>query len=161
MPKVEVIGTVAYGIIEKYRDEIGEGYKWPAHIYDTEYNGAPGTANYSIAYYVNKYEEKLLEKNIHIESARIPDYSDIFTSETAGEITLSFNQPKCQENTPEFIKRTSYWAQLAIQDDTVVGIRNTANNWTGCDATSAATDQGSYYYYGVRPIVVVSKSNVK
>ena len=149
------------GIYEQYRDDPQDAYKWPAHTFDLSKDGAPGTETYSVAYYVKKYEEKLSEKNIHIESARIPDYSDVFTSDTAGELTLSFNNPKCQENTPAFIKRTSFWTQLAIQDQTMVGIRSTGNNWTGCDATSVYADQGSYYYYGVRPIVVVSKTNVK
>jgi len=61
------------GLKQKY------GSSYPADVYDTDYSDATGN-NYSIAYYVEEYKDKLEDYGVSISNARLLTYAEAVDS---------------------------------------------------------------------------------
>ena len=144
-------GTVAFSKTYYWYDgsslkpEYGTSY--PADVYDaTNYKGAPGENNYSIAYYVDEYKTKLTEYGVTIKDARLLTYSEAIDSSIGCDAT----NHSCPTN--GFIINTSFWLGSAYGHVYV---------WSVC--SDGYFD--SHYFsddvnIGVRPVVVISKSDI-
>ena len=113
-------------------------------IYDaTNYKGAPGENDYSIAYYVDEYKTKLTGYGVTIKDTRLLTYSE-------ESIGCSWDSLTCP--TTGFITNTSFWLGSASDDSGV---------WS---VYSGGRFNRSIFYngidFGVRPVVVISKSNI-
>ena len=120
------------------------GSSWNTNnIYDTDYASASG-ANYSIAYYVEQYKNMLVNDGASIKSARLLTYSEAVDS----SIGCSSSCP-----TNSFITNTSYWLGSAGDQSDIWLIASDGdfiNNY----------DHDTTGYFGVRPVIVISKSNM-
>ena len=144
-------GTVAFSATNYWYDgsslkpEYGTSY--PADVYDvTNYKGAPGESNYSVAYYVDGYKTKLTEYGITIKDTRLLTYAEA-TDSSIGCSQSSWNCP-----TTGFITNTSFWLGSAFGNSTVWGVN------------SVGSFYGDYFddgrNFGVRPVVVISKDSI-
>ena len=144
------------------------GNNYPVDVYDTDYVTAPdfsttcegliecwGTPGYSIAYFVEQYKNTLLGSNYRaiIKDARLLTYSEA----TDSSIGCDANNESCPTN--GFITNTSFWLGTAGNDDYI--------NETGIFHIGSFGDflleVGSFnhaMFYGVRPVIVISKSNL-
>ena len=120
------------------------GSSYPADVYDTDYMDAPGGDNYSVAYYVENYKDKLETYGLTVQSARLLTYSEA-TDSSIGCNGSSYSCP-----TTGFITNTSFWLGSA---------RSKYYSWM--------IYKNGYFYYstdygnGVRPVIVISKNEIR
>jgi len=150
------------------------GNEWKNNnIYDTDYNTKPDfsgdcenaysdqvcwyTPGYSIAYYVEKYKEILegADYNATIKEARLLTYSEALDS-TIGCSVDPYTCPH-QSEPSSFVSNTTFWISSAKYEEE--GTRDEVYTifWNG---DWGVTSYGKYSHYGVRPIIVVTKSNL-
>ena len=118
------------------------GSSYPADVYDNSYKDASGT-NYSIAYYVENYKDKLETYGLTVQSARLLTYSE------ATDSSIGCGNGSCPTG---FITNTSFWLGSAYSDNRVWFI-----------ATDSDFRDIAYFdefAFGVRPVIVVAKSDV-
>ena len=129
-------------------DYPGTYYPGPNYptVYDpVNYKGAPGNNNYSVAYYVEEYKEKLETYGVTILNARLLTYAEAVDS----SIGCNISEYSCP--TTGFITNTTFWLGSACYDNSTWFV--TADGYF------------SYYdyyyddYFGVRPVIVISKSD--
>ena len=129
------------------------GLTYPADVYDNTYKTAPdfsgdgySTTGYSVAYYVEEYKKKLVDYGATISEARLLTYSEA-TDSSIGCSSSSYSCP-----TDGFITNTSFWLGSAGDNNGV---------WS---VLSRDDFSRSYFIedscFGVRPVVVISKSNI-
>jgi len=135
------------------------GSSYPTDVYDsTNYKIEPDfsttcdnstncwkTPGYSIAYYVEEYKTLLTGYGATIKDARLLTYSEV-TDSSIGCDSTNYSCP-----TNGFISNTSFWLGSAGWHDAVwtVGANGRFDSYTYSD-----------YYFGVRPVIVLSKSNI-
>ena len=147
-------GTVAFSATNYWYDgsslkpEYGTSY--PADVYDEQYKGAPGESNYSVAYYVDGYKTKLTEYGVTIKDTRLLTYAEAIDS----SIGCDSSNYRCPTN--GFITNTTFWLGSAF-----------SNNYVWFVSSGGAFGDNSIGYvnsvdftFGVRPVIVVSKSNI-
>ena len=130
--------------------------KYPADVYDNTYKTAPdftgdgfNTSGYSVAYYVEKYKKILEDMGITISEARLLTYTEA-TDSTIGIGCDGSDNYFCP--TPGFITNTSFWLGSAIDSSHLWRVHS-----------SGSFDYNDFdhdYYFGVRPVIVISKSEV-
>ena len=122
------------------------GTSYPADVYDKQYKGAPGENDYSIAYYVEGYKTKLIGYGVTIKNARLLTYDEA----TDSSIGCDASNWSCPTN--GFITNTTFWLGSALSKYGV---------WL---VSSDGAFNGITYYngsrFGVRPVVVISKSDI-
>lgn len=143
-----------------YYDEDWDEYKYYADgsrayptIYDpTNYGGAPGTSNFSIAYYVEQYKAKLIS-NYHasLKNVRLLTYSEAADSSIGCE--YDYTHHSCPTTgAAAFITNTSFWLGSSGGSDYVFLI--TTPGYIGSTFPNIDITEG------VRPVVVVEKSKL-
>ena len=134
------------------------GLTYPADVYDNTYKTAPdftgsgySTPGYSVAYYVEKYKKILEDMGLMVSEARLLTYTEA-TDSTIG-IGCDGSNHSCP--TTGFITNTGFWLGSAYNG---IGL------WV--------VDSDGYFYsndyngrfladdFGVRPVIVISKSEV-
>ena len=147
-------GTVAFSKTNYWMDgnslkpEYGNNY--PVNVYDAvNYKNAPGQNDYSIAYYVDNYKTLLKGYGITIKDTRLLTYAEA----TNSSIGCSYATGCPTTGNSAFITNTTFW--LETVGDNQGGI------WSVI--TSGYFDFDYFYHYekryGVRPVVVISKSS--
>ena len=113
------------------------GTSYPTDIYDAiNYKGAPGEQNYSIAYYIDNYKTILTGYGATIKDARLLTYSE------ATNI-----------GTNSFMSNTTFWLGSAYDDNCIWRFRSYGDFRSDGGYTSNDS-------VGVRPVIVISKSNI-
>jgi hypothetical protein len=142
-------GTVAFAGTNYWHDgsalKSKYGSSYPADVYDTDYSDTSGT-NYSVAYYVENYKSTLENYGLTVQDARLLTYTEATDSSIGCGSNSSYS---CSSG---FIRNTSFWLGSASSNNYV---------WR-------VTTGGSFYdyphsfddYYGVRPVIVISKSDI-
>ena len=116
------------------------------NIYDSDYDDATGN-NYSVAYYVENYKDKLEQYGVTVKEARLLTYSEATTN-----VGCSDSTHDCP-STNGFIINTTFWFGSAYSN-------------SGVWITTSGGVFGTYGTYsfgeraGVRPVIAVSKSDV-
>ena len=156
-----------YWVDGNYNLKTKYGSEWDtSNIYDTDYTTVPDfstecddetncfyTEGYSIAYYVEQYKNTLLGSNYgaQIKEARLLTYAEATDSSIGCSYDdINYENSICPTN--GFITNTSFWLGSAYDYRSVWPI----------------SSDGFFYYdalnmglvYGVRPVIVVSKSNL-
>jgi len=131
------------------------------NVYDTDYTTEPDfsttcsymshncfyTPGYSAAYYVEEYKEILEGLGATIESTRLLTYEDV------EDASIGCSWSGCPTTgTGSFVTRTSFWLASAADEATIIYIDTTGNLM---DSTF-----GNDREFGVRPVIVVAKSNL-
>ena len=143
-------GTLAFSEINYWDDNILTSGDYPP-IYDpTNYGGSPGENNYSVAYYVELYKDILENQGVTIKDARLLTYEEATDSSIGCTINASSGSGNCPTNS--FISNTSFWLGSARPNIGILII--VSNNYFGI--ADYYIDSG----YGVRPVIVISKSNI-
>ena len=131
------------------------GTSYPADVYDNTYKTEPdftgdgySTSGYSVAYYVEKYKKILEDMGITISEARLLTYTEA-TDSTIG-IGCDGSNNSCL--TTGFITNTSFWLGSAIGANDL--------RFVNSDGVFRGSTFSSYYNFGVRPVIVISKSEV-
>ena len=120
------------------------GTSYPADVYDIDYNEATGN-NYSVAYYVENYKNTLESYGLTVNDARLLTYSEA----TDSSIGCDSSNHSCP--TTGFITNTSFW----------LGSTSGGNYVWGVFSVRFSTDNfDDDRYSGVRPVIVISKSEV-
>ena len=154
-------GTVAFSATNYWYDggsnlKSKYGSAWKTNnVYDTDYVTEPdfsgsgfNTVGYSIAYYVEEHKNKLEDYGITINNARLLTYAEA-TDSSIG-CNGNINKNYCPRN--GFIANTSFWLGSAPGYVNVQYV-----------TTNDAFHYTSYYFdyeYGVRPVIVISKSDI-
>lgn len=122
------------------------GSAWNTNnIYDTDYSDASGN-NYSVAYYVENYKDILESYGPMIKDARLLTYAEATDSSIGCDVT-NYRCP-----TTGFINNTTFWLGSAS---------NYNNVWlVSSDGGFGNSSFGAGMYFGVRPVVVISKSDI-
>ena len=155
--KGDISGGTKYGNIvfsaTNYWSSLGLTY--PADVYDNTYKTAPDftgsgyqTPGYSVAYYVEKYKEILEDMGLMVSEARLLTYTEA-TDSTIG-IGCDGSFYSCP--TDGFITNTAFWLGSAFGNNGVWGVYSNGefyNNYFNYN-----------YRFGVRPVIVISKSEV-
>ena len=133
-------------------DYPGAYYPGPNYptVYDpVNYKGAPGEANYSVAYYVEEYKNTLENYGLTVQSARLLTYSEA-TAASIGCNASNFSCPTTGNSA--FITNTTFWLGEAYSNSSiqVVGSYGSFSNYGSNDDGDA----------GVRPVIVISKSEL-
>ena len=129
---------------------------YPADVYDNTYKTAPdftgdgySTTGYSVAYYVEKYKKILEDMGLMVSEARLLTY----TEATDSTIGIGCSGSSCP--TTGFITNTTFWLGSA---------NNGYGLWivtsVGYFRGSVFDNDGYDYGCGVRPVIVISKSEV-
>ena len=118
------------------------GTSYPADVYDIDYNEATGN-NYSVAYYVENYKNTLESYGLTVNDARLLTYSEATTN-----VGCSSSSYKCPSG---FIRNTSFWLGSASGDYSVWGVLSVG---------VFSDDYFSGGGFGVRPVIVISKSDI-
>ena len=111
------------------------------NIYDTDYSDASGT-NYSVAYYVENYKNKLETYGLTVQEARLLTYSESLDAQCSSN--------SCSQG---FITNTSFWLGSA-KDDTIVLAIDTEGDFRHYSYSHSV-------HFGVRPVIVISKSEIQ
>lgn len=131
----------------------GKFQSFPANIYDpVNYAGAPGSSNYSIAYYVEKYKTLLTLGGATIKEARL--LTDAEATMPSIGCTHGTYGGACPDS---FITKTSFWLGTARLDKFVYQIYGTSSGIGNYNSDYPENAR----WYGVRPLIVVEKSNLK
>ena len=150
--------TVPFSKNSYWTGKVGEGLTYPGNyngpdfpnVYDINYVGELGTDNYSIAYYVEQYKEKIEGIGVNDIDARL-----LTDQEAVGLGCLANNTSStCPIETDEnsFITGTSFWLSSARSEG---GVRIISSSGTFTSFTS-----GYDSYYGVRPVIVVNTDDI-
>ena len=128
---------------------------YPADVYDNTYKTAPDftgdgyrTPGYSVAYYVEKYKKILEDMGLTISEARLLTYTEA-TDSTIG-IGCDSSNHSCP--TTGFITNTSFWLGSAFSSNYLWVVYS--------DGVFRYRSFISVDYCGVRPVIVISKSEV-
>ena len=121
------------------------GTSYPADVYDTDYNDATGN-NYSVAFYVENYKNLLESYGPMIKDARLLTYSEA----TDSSIGCNASNNSCP--TTGFINNTGFWLGSTDDDNCVWVVRS--------DGVFYDDGFGNVNSYGVRPVIVISKSDI-
>ena len=140
-------GTVAFSETRYWNDGSNlkpkYGSSYPADVYDTDYSDASGT-NYSVVYYVENYKDTLETYGLTVQDARLLTYSEATTNVGCRESYYD-----CPSG---FITNTSFWLGSA---------RGYLGVWSvNLSGSFDSTNYRSDYYRGVRPVIVISKSDI-
>ena len=145
-------GNVYFSITD-YWDNYVSSY--PADVYDsTNYigepepnaYGRPTNQDYSIAYYVEEYKDKLEDYGVTISSARLLTYAEA----TDSSIGCDGSYGTCPTTgNSAFITNTTFWLGTVISDFNKICISSMGDLF-GITDTAA----------GVRPVIVISKSDM-
>ena len=149
-------GTVAFSATTYWDDNGSPSSNYPGSyypgpnyptIYDSvNYKGEPGQNNYSVAYYVDAYKTLLINNGTTIKNARLLTYDE------ATDSSIGCDASNCSCPTNGFITNTSFWLGSANDIDGVWNV------YSRGDFGYIGYDYGSLV--GVRPVIVVSKSNI-
>ena len=127
------------------------GSSFPATIYDPDLDGNPGTQTYSIAYYVKRYKTILegAEYGATIKTARL-----LLHEEAKGTLGCPANPdlpkgPCTTTGDVEFVTNTDYWLGTAYNYYYLYRVD-----------FGSMSDEGAEAWHGVRPVIVVEKSNL-
>lgn len=121
------------------------GSSYPAEVYDTDYSDPYGT-DYSIAYYMEYYKAILSYYGMTVSDVRPITYDEI----TGSGIGCNGNTNTCPTN--GFITNSSFWMARADDASGIWGVYSTGG------FADLRFDRDSFF--GVRPVVVISKSNM-
>ena len=134
-----------YEILPKYGDS------FPLNIYDDDLNGAPGTRDYSIAYYVQEYQRILEGYGAQIKASRLLTYDE--AKNTLGcTFDVSEYNGLCPSTGPTaFVSNTDYWLGTARYEWGYV--YRIYFDHTVDEVPSARQ--------GVRPVIVITKNSLK
>ena len=132
-------GTVPFANTNYWSGQVGPGKKYSGsysrghypYVYDE---------NSSIYPYVQNYKNYLISKGINVKEARLISYQEV---ESLGCRYIS----KCND-APAFISDTSYWLGSASGDSHLMIM--VAN-----ERSFNANQEFVYYYFGVRPVIVI------
>ena len=129
------------------------GSSYPADVYDTDYKTEPNfsssgfnTTGYSIAYYVEEYKKILEDYGVTIADARLLTDSEA-TSSSIGCSESNYNCP-----TNGFITNTSFWLGSAYDDIYLWNVYS--------DGDFNYSLYGYDSIRGVRPVIIISKSDI-
>ena len=161
-------GTVAFSATNYWHDSSTDALKpeygtsYPADVYDAvNYKTEPdfsttcdsthcfNTPGYSVAYYVDNYKTILTGYGATIKDARLLKYSEAIDT-SIGCNASSKSCPTTGDSA--FITNTSFWLGSANYDSYVWYVYS--------DGYFNYIDYGKGYNFGVRPVVVISKSNI-
>ena len=150
-------GTVAFSGTNYWYDgstlKSKYGSAWDTNnIYDTDYSDASGT-NYSVAYYVENYKDILENYGLTIQYARLLIY------EEATDSNIGCNESSYSCPTTGFITNTSFWLGTAYSASDVWGVYADGLFFKG-SPSGGSCEYFDGYYYGVRPVIVISKSAI-
>ena len=137
------------GLLPKY------GSSYPGDVYDSGYIGNPGSGTYSIARYVEAYKTTL-EGNGY--GAVIKEIRLLKDSEaTDPSIGCSHDTYNCPAGS--FILNTSFWLQTAgVYGYDGRDMISVVRSWNYFNTSMYASNMDGVY--GVRPVIVVEKSNM-
>ena len=123
-------------------------------VYDPiNYKGAPGTSNYSVAYYVEQYKDILNSYDgVTVKEARLLKHEEANNDEVG-----CHGSPAGSCSTTSFIANTSFWLQSCYSSGYVGFVFNNKKN---NNVTFAAEQYNRAAWLGVRPVIVISKSTV-
>ena len=149
-------GTVAFSATNYWHDAVTNAPKsdypgsysspnYPIVFDPINYKGALGDNNYSVAYYVEQYKDKLEAYGITISNARLLTYAEAVDSSIG--CTSNYFCP-----TAGFITNTTFWIGAAYSNSNVRLIMS-----NGRFLSSGYGDVGSI---GVRPVIVIAKSEL-
>ena len=146
-----IVGTVPFAGEEYWEDTNSYAY-----VYDSSKNAAPEyqpgtgycyTPNYSIAYYVNQYENYLRNAGVEFSEIRL-----LTRDELKNDIGCTIDSCRNLNANQQFITNTSFWLGTATYYHQVGYVRRNGDiiyGWLGYSG-----------YYGVRPVIVISKSSI-
>lgn len=153
-------GTVAFSTTNYWHDVVTNApksdypgaYSAPNYptVYDpVNYKGAPGDNDYSVAYYVEEYKDKLETYGLTVQSARLLTYAEA-TDASIGCNVSNYSCPTTGNSA--FITNTTFWLGEAHGSTNIreVGSYGGFSNYGSNDDSDA----------GVRPVVVISKSEL-
>ena len=159
-------GTVAFSATNYWyngstlKPEYGTIY--PANVYNATYKTEPDfsttcdtthcfkTSGYSVAYYVENYKTILTGYGVTIKDARLLKYSEA-TDSSIGCSGSNYNCPTIGNSA--FITNTSFWLGTASGGGNVWGMYFDGSFVNG-------TYFGNDDIFGVRPVIVISKSSL-
>ena len=145
---VDFIGIVKFSGTNYWYDsglkpKYGASYS-VSNVYDTDYAQAPNSianptnTNYSVAYYVQAYKNKLETLGVTINSARLMTYQESETFKNAG-----FNNE---------LVSSSYWLATASTSTQIWAIVS----GTGLNKTTYTSNDSR----GVRPVIIIPASSI-
>lgn len=146
-PGKEAKGTINFsnskywyndGIIDKYKKNI-----YPEYIYDNSYD-LPDGKNYSLAYYIKMYIEKLNVIGINNIKGRL------LTREEAIELGCSKEEKTCTSSPYPFIYQTSFWLGTSNQN-----YEDKSYVYTIFNTSFRGNDSNDAWYFGLRPVIEV------
>ena len=131
-------------ILRKYYDESNT-----PQIYDTSYNSKNGD-NYSIAYYVLRYDNYLKQLGLNTSKARLLKFSEI------QDLGCSLNTCSNVESNKQFIYLTSFWLETASTTETnkIYQVLNSSKEYR-------EFEYKYNYGCGVRPVIEISTDFLK
>ena len=150
-------GTVAFSTTNYWHDVVTNApksdypgaYSAPNQptVYDpVNYKGAPGDNDYSVAYYVEEYKDKLETYGLTVQSARLLTYSEA-TDSSIGCSKTSWSCP-----TTGFITNTSFWLGSAGDGSYA---------WYVLSVGEFSYGGLIGNFFGVRPVIVISKDAIQ
>ena len=135
------------------------GNSFPADIYDaTNYSGYPEDSNYSVAYYVEAYKNVLSGYGATIKDARLLTYSEAIDSSIGCTYNTSTDIGSCPTN--GFITNTSFWLGSTNGGNSVMYIDTNGNFSEDYCRRYHPDDYIRAVKFGVRPVIVISKSDI-
>ena len=153
-------GTVAFSDTNYWDDNGSPSSSYPGAyypgpnyptIYDpTNYKGEPGQNNYSVAYYVDAYKTLLTNNGVTIKNARLLTYAE------ATDVSIGCDASNWSCPTNGFITNTTFWLGSASSNSRVWYVYFDDNS----DNNSFNVIFFSDDLVGVRPVIVISKSNI-
>ena len=129
-------------------DYQGSYYPGPDYptIYDSiNYKGALGESNYSVAYYVENYRDTLERYGLTVQDARL-----LTRTEATTNVGCNENETSCPIG---FITNTSFWLGTAWNEIHIYDIKT--NGFFYISTYSSLKSNG------VRPVIVISKSEIE
>ena len=124
---------------------------YPVDVFDMDYDGAPDTTNYSIAYYVKQYKN-ILESSSYgatIKEARLLTYSEAVNTLGCDSIN-NYESGSCPNTgSTGFVANTDYFLGTA---ENSYYVRRILYN--------IILDETVTSWHGVRPVLVVETSNL-
>ncbi len=122
------------------------GNAWNTNnIYDTDYSDATGV-NYSVAYYVENYKDTLEDYGATVQEARLLRYVE------ATDVSIGCNVSTYRCPTNSFIVNTTFWIESVKNSSGVI--------YVSSDGIFTSLNYSKSYNNGIRPVIVISKSNI-
>ena len=138
------------------------GSSYPADVYDNDYLTEPtfdyygdgyDATGYSVAYYVENYKDILESYGVTINEARLLTYSEAIDN------SIGCSGSSCPTN--GFINNTSYWLGSADRDPNFSDGLVWHITYYGGFGLSFREGYYDGYVFGVRPVIVISKSEIQ